>query len=49
MGMGGSIVCGVLTDDSVYLFELLAGEGEEKTTDEEVCSLERREGSFYLE
>ena len=47
MGLGGSAVCGVFTHDFVYLFEFLAGEGEEETGDEaEVCCLmsENREG-----
>ena len=41
MGMGCSIVRGVLAHDSVYLFELLAREGKEETTDEAtVCCLD---------
>ena len=40
LGMGCSIVCGVLVDDIVYLFELLAREGK---AEEASCSKESEE------
>ena len=30
MGLGGGSVCGVFVNDSLYLLEFLAGEGEEE-------------------